>query len=158
VFHGDGAALVLPERPPRPEDATLRPLDPPAEPAPLVIEQVRSGSGGGRTVTRDLASGRTDVLFDWDCGGLVLLPNGLLYEDTSVTTYSIVEGEPLSARVDVHNTSVTGRDGWRVEIAANGTMTSSADEFLVTSRLELVEDGVRTFARTWTHRFPRDHL
>ncbi len=155
--HGTGAALVLPERPPRSADATLRPLDPPEEPPALPAELVRSGSGGSRSVRRDLGTGRVELVFDWDCGGRSRLANGVEYEDTSVTTYAIEEGRPLTARVDVENTSVFAREGLEIAIAARGTMTCDADDFLVTSTLEVAENGVRAFARTWTHRFPRDH-
>lgn len=157
LHHGTGAALVLPERPPREEDATLRALDPPAEPPGIPVELLRSGSGGSRSVRHDLGTGRRELVFDWDCGGRVRLPNGIEYEDTSVTTFAIVEGRPLTARVDVANTSSFGRGALQIEIASRGTMTCDADAFLVTSTLEVDENGVRVFARTWTHRFPRDH-
>ena len=113
--------------------------------------------GGGRSITRDLAGGRTELLFDWDCGGLARLPNGLLYEDTSVARYSIVEGDPLSARVEVSNTADYGRGDWRVHIEATGVMTSTATHFLVSSRLDVYEGETRIAARAWDDEFPRDH-
>jgi uncharacterized protein len=157
VRSGGGAELVLPVRPERAEDAALRPPDPPQEPAPLAVETLRGGSGGGRSISRDLATGRTELVFDWDCGGLALLPNGLRYEDTSVARYSIFEGDPLSARVEVENTSEYGRDGWHVHIRATGLMTSTATHFLVSSRLDVYEGETRIAARAWDHEFPRDH-
>ena len=36
-------------------------------------------------------------------------------------------------------------------------MTCNAAEFLVTSKLDVREEERPVFARTWTHRFPRDH-
>lgn len=80
----------------------------------------------------------------------------MLYEDTSRVDYGIVDGDPLSARVEVVTTLTSGREDWRVEIKADATMTSTATAFLTTSRLEVCEDGVRIFARTWDHSFPRD--
>ena len=136
--HGGAAALVLPERPPRAEDDRLRPLDEPEEPEPLATTLLHGGSGGFRRIERDLASGRTDLIFDWDCGGRTRYPNGIEYEDTSVATYSIVEGDPLSARVRVENTSGHGRGDWQVSIRAVGTMTCTATTFLVTSELEVM--------------------
>jgi hypothetical protein len=35
-------------------------------------------------------------------------------------------------------------------------MTSDAEAFHVTTMLEVYERNARIFARTWTHRFPRD--
>jgi hypothetical protein len=155
--HGGGAALVLPARAPRAADAALRPLDEPEEPEGLVTTLLAKGSGGFRRVERDLASGRTELIFDWDCGGRSLLPNGIEYEDTSVATYSIVEGDPLSARVRVANTAWHARGAWQFSIRAVGTMTCTATSFLVSSELEVHEGEVQVFARTWTHEFPRDH-
>jgi uncharacterized protein len=148
---------VLPERMLGADGVTLRPLDEPREPVALASETLSTGSGGFRRVERDLGTGRTDLIFDWDCGGRSRLANGLEYEDTSVATYSIVEGDPLSARVRVVNTSFTARDRWQVSISAIGTMTCSETTFLVTSELEVVEGATRVFSRTWTHEFPRDH-
>ena len=155
--HGGAAALVLPERPPRAEDARLRALDAPEEPEPLATTLLHAGSGGFRRIERDLASGRSELIFDWDCGGRTRYPNGIEYEDTSVATYSIVEGDPLSARVRVENTSGHGRGDWQVSIRAVGTMTCTATTFLVTSELEVSEGATPVFARTWTHEFPRDY-
>jgi putative CocE/NonD family hydrolase len=152
-----GAELVLPVRSAEAGSGMVRPPDPPSEPEPIAVEQLRSGSGGGRSVTHDLGSGRSELVFDWDCGGLARMPNGMLYEDTSVARYSIVEGDPLSARVEVDNTAVSGRGDWRVDIRAVGVMTATAEAFIVSSQLEVVEDGTRIAARAWTHTFPRDH-
>jgi uncharacterized protein len=156
--HGSGARLVLPERaPPAPEPLTRMP-DPPAEPEGLKgVENIRGGSGGGRSICHDLATGRSVLVFDWDCGGLNRLPNGIEYEDTSVARYSIVEGDPLSAEVRVDNTSLSQRGDWRITIESSGRMTCTETHFLVASRLEVHEGGSRIFARTWTDEFPRDH-
>ena len=157
VRFGSGAELRLPVRPPRPEDETMRQPDPPAEPEPLSVEQVRSSSGGGRSIRRDLTNGRSELVFDWDLGGIERLPNGIVYGDTSLAGYTIVEGDPLSARVEVSNTAVWGRDDREVRIRANGVMTATATHFIVssTSRSTRARRGSRL--APWTHEFPRDH-
>jgi uncharacterized protein len=155
--HGGTAALVLPERPPRAEDAHLRRLDPPEEPPALERTILHASSGGFRRLEHDLASGRSELVFDWDCGGRTLLPNGIEYEDTSLARYSIVEGDPLSASVRVENTCGHGRGDWQVSIRATGTMTCTATTFVVTSELEVSEGALPVFARRWTHEFARDH-
>ncbi len=154
---GAGNELELPARPVGSDDRPTRSPDPPAEPEALASEEIEGRTGGARTVTRDLGSGKAELGFDWDMGGVALLANGLLYQDTSVANYSVVEGDPLSAEVRVENTSVGGREGARVDIRATGVMTCSATHFLVTSELDVRERGHRVFARTWTHEFPRDH-
>lgn len=157
LLYGTGAALVLPVRALSAEDEEMRAPDPPEEPEPLQIETVRAGSDGGRSIKRDLGSGRTQLEFDWGMGGLQKLPNGMLYEDTSVARYSITDGDPLSAHVVVENTSASGRGDWTVDIRATGEMTATATHFIVTSSLDVYEGNTRIAARTWTHEFPRDH-
>lgn len=149
--------LLLPTRTPGPEDAGLRPLDDPAEPPLPPMEMLESGSGGGRTTTHDLMTGRHEAVFDWDMGGTWRFENGVVWGGTSVTTMGITEGDPLSAEVHVVNTERFEEDDLRVDIVADGRMTCTRTEFLVTSSLEVRENGTRLFARTWDHRFPRDH-
>jgi hypothetical protein len=35
-------------------------------------------------------------------------------------------------------------------------MTCTRETFLLTTAVDAYEDGVRAFARTWTHEIPRD--
>jgi putative CocE/NonD family hydrolase len=154
---GTGAALVLPERSLLADDSGLRALDPPEEPPELPVTNVHAGSGGSRRIQRDLTKGTSDLVFDWDCGGLYRFANGIEYEDTSVATYTIADGDPLSARMQIVNTGSYGRGDWQIAIKAIGTMTCTATTFRTTSELEVHEGATRVFARTWTHEFPRDH-
>jgi hypothetical protein len=41
-------------------------------------------------------------------------------------------------------------------VVARGEMTCDRERFLVTTSLDAYEDGVRCFARRWSHEFPRD--
>jgi hypothetical protein len=109
-------------------------------------------------VTTDLATGRTDLRFDWDLGGRVLLePTSTELELTSTATYSIVEGDPLSARVEVDNGVALARgEHWDTSARARATMTSTATHFLVTSELEAFERGTRVFVKSWTFEIPRE--
>ena len=65
---------------------------------------------GSRRIERDLATGSAALTFDWDMGGRKRA-GGKPHRDgdTSTARYSIVEGDPLSARVVVENTSAIGR-------------------------------------------------
>ena len=77
--------------------------------------------------------------------------------EENVTTYRIVEGDPLSATVICRVDGVAGAS--RLEHRRSGptsTMTCDAEQFVVTSTLDAFEDDVRVHARTFTHRFPRD--
>jgi hypothetical protein len=37
-------------------------------------------------------------------------------------------------------------------------MTCTASEFVTVSTLDVTESGEVVCSRTWTHRFPRDHV
>ena len=152
------SALVLPVRTPGPLDTAMRALDPPAEPEIPPIELLRPGSGGGRTRTFDPATGVTTSVFDWDIGGAWRYENGITWEDSSVTTMAIADGDPLSARVDVRNTCLYDDGELIVDVVADSAMWCTADDFLVTCRLEVKENGAPLFDRTWDYRFPRSFM
>ena len=149
-------SVELPERPPRPDDADLSDFGEPEQSAKLEVEAV-AGSPQGRSIRRELATGLVEQVFDWDLGGSQRFVDiDLGSSDTSHTVYSIREGDPLSAEVRFHATSGMGRGDWSMRSEVTSAMTSDAEAFHVTTLLEVYERNARIFARTWTHRFPRD--
>lgn len=110
----------------------------------------------GRELTQDMASGRVDLTFDWDVGGLVRFPNGLEVEDTNSTTYSIVAGDPLSAAVRCRMGGSYGRGEWITRCQTDSRMTCDADAFHVSSQLRAWEGEQLVFEQTWRSRIPRD--
>ena len=152
-----GSTLTLPTRPASPVDTTMRPFDPPAEPAAVPIEMLRSGSGGSRVMTYNQGTGRTDLVFDWDIGGAWKYENGITWEDSSVTTMSIMDNDPLSAEVIVENTCLFDDGTLQVDIIARSTMSCTATDYLVSCLLDVSENGERCFSKTWDYTFPRDH-
>jgi uncharacterized protein len=150
--------LDLPARAPRAEDADLLEFAEPEHSAPLRVESAAAGPGG-RSLRRDLATGLVEQVFDWDLGGSQRLVDiDLETSDASHTVYSIREGDPLSAEVRFHAVSGMGRGDWSMRSEVTSAMTADADAFHVTTMLEVYEGAGRIFARTWTHRFPRDHV
>ncbi|MGA0121600.1 MAG: CocE/NonD family hydrolase [Gaiellales bacterium] len=152
-----GCALELPVRPPSALDTAMRQLDPPAEPEIPPIEQLRPGSGGGRTRAYDPATGVTTTVFDWDIGGAWRFANGITWEDSSVTTMRIADGDPLSAEVEVRNTCLYDDGSLVVDIVEESRMTCTADDYVVSCRLEVAENGQPLLDRTWDYRFPRGY-
>ena len=72
--------------------------------------------------------------------------------------YSIVEGDPLSAAVRFRATSGMARGDWRMLSEVTSEMTGDEEAFHVSTTLEVTEGDSPVFARTWTYRFPRDHV
>jgi hypothetical protein len=152
------AALELPVRAPRPEGAELAPFGDPEHAPPLEVEAVASRPAG-RYLSRDLATGLVEQVFDWDLGGaqrLVLID--LLSEDSNHTVYSIVEGDPLSARVEFRASTGMARGDWRARAEVESTMSADSESFYVTTALSAFEGGARVFTRTWEFSFPRDQV
>jgi len=77
-------------------------------------------------------------------------------DDRHVTTYSIADGDPLSARVRVECSSALARGAWRTRVRTDSEMTATATQFVVEQTLEAYEGDERIAARTWSLRFPRD--
>jgi predicted acyl esterase len=152
------AELTLPVRPPRAGDASLPAFGEPEQTPPLEVEQLAPGVGG-RSLRRDLETGLVEQVFDWDLGGTVrLVPIELVSEDSSRAVYSILEDDPLSAKVEVRAATGMARGDWSARAEVTSAMTADADSFLVTSALDCYEGATRVFARTWSFRFPRDHV
>ena len=76
--------------------------------------------------------------------------------DTNVTTYRIVEGDPLSASVHCACSSALGRGGWRTRVETDSRMSATATEFHVTHQLTAYEGDERVYERSWKLAFPRD--
>jgi putative CocE/NonD family hydrolase len=150
-----GGTLTLPRRGPSALDAELTSFGPAEQGTPLASETTMIRDGG-RTVRRDLATGATEVRFDWHPSRTRLLATGTEMGEENVTTYSIVEGDPLSASVHCRVIVTLDRPGWNTRTEATSTMTCDRDRFTVTTALDAFEDGVRVHAATHVHHFPRD--
>jgi len=156
TIHAADSWLVLPVRPPRADDDRLRRFEEP-EQAPGLEEEKLDPVKGSRTVTRDFATGRTDLRFDWAAGGRYrLVRAGLETGYWTETTYSIVPDDPLSAEVRCTAATELGRDGWLTRAEIRSVMTCYADRFLVRTELEAFENGEQVRLREWTFETPRE--
>jgi putative CocE/NonD family hydrolase len=150
-----GGVLSLPCRGASALDAELEPFDAPetGEASPSETTMLRDG---GRTVSRDLATGETTVTFDWHPSRVRLAATGTEMGEENVSTYRIVEGDPLTAVVVCRATVTLSRPGFDIRVEASTTMSCDRRQFLVTTTLDAFEDGVRVHARAQTDRFERD--
>ena len=147
---------MLPGPPPRPEDERLRPFDEPEQAPGLEVETLEPVEGS-RTVTRDFATGRTELIFDWAAGGRYrFVPAGLQTGYWTKTVYSILPGDPLSAEVRCEAATELGRDGWQTRAEIRSVMTCDAERFLVHTELDAYEDGEPVRRREWDFETPRD--
>jgi uncharacterized protein len=155
-IHTAPSALLLPVREPRPEDNELRPFGEP-EGAPPLQTQTLEPDDGGRRLTRDFATGRTELTFDWATGGLYrLVDTGLSAGCWASTTYSMVPGDPLSAEVRCRTATALERDGWATRAEVRAVMDADAGHFRVRTELLAFENGETVCRREWSFETPRD--
>jgi uncharacterized protein len=156
VSTGGHSALLLPVRPPRPEDELLPPFEEPEGPQPLAIETVEPGRVG-RTVRHDLATGRWELAADLVYfGSFRIVGNGLEHRERGRDTFAIVEGDPLSAEARSQWSISVGRRDWRTRVETSSRMTADAESFRVTNSLDAYEREARVCAKTWAFAVPRD--
>jgi uncharacterized protein len=156
IFAGGDSALVLPVRPPRPEDELLAPFEEPEGPQPLAIEIIEPGRVG-RTVRHDLATGRWELTADLVYfGSFRILGNDLEHRERGRDTFAILEDDPLSAEARSEWSIAVGRRDWRTRVETSSGMTADAESFRVTNSLDAYEEETRVFAKTWAFSVPRD--
>jgi putative CocE/NonD family hydrolase len=155
VVCGPRSLLSLPRRGPSDLDAELPPFATPESGTPLASEKTMLRDCG-RRVRRDLATGATEVEFDWHGSRTRIIATDTEMGEENVATYRIVEGDPLSAAVICDVEVSLARPGWNTRTVATSTMTCDAEQFVVTTTLDAFEDNVRIHACTHTHHIPRD--
>ena len=151
----DGS-LSLPVRPPRPDSDDLIHFLP-AEAAPVMPREILRSETRTRTVERDLISSLCQLI-DYSDEGMRRLPNGIEYDTIGKTTYTIVEGEPLSALVRSEQTIQIGRGAWQTRVETMSTMSADAENFHITNMLDAYEGNTRVFAKTWSCSIVRDGI
>ncbi|WP_159587775.1 CocE/NonD family hydrolase [Chelativorans xinjiangense] len=159
TVHTGASQLRLPVRPPRSEDADLRSFAPAEQSPALPTTELRPPAGRTATVLRDLGQGRITVHDVRDTGRVRIDASGWEYSSIVETERSIVEGDPLSARVWMRCELAFGRHG-DLDLCIEGStaMTSTEDHFHLETRMSAYENGRPVFARSWLDKIPRDGI
>lgn len=156
VYPGS-STLELPVRPTQCLDKGAEPLGP-AESAPAMRMQQLEPVPCRNTITRDLVTGRTEVLAERGSGYFLIEENDIQTGLNVVERMSITEGDPQSALTEVVSDARTGRSGSLIKVKARSRLTGDRREFTLESSLEIRENERVVFERTWTHKMPRGFL
>lgn len=151
------SSLTLPVRAPRDEDARLADFPPPEMAAMPEMSEIIPGEGS-RHVERDLATGEQVVRIVEDGGAFHIEAINLDCADGMNAEFTILEGDPTSARGVWRWTTGRTRDDWDISMNSQMTVTVSKEAFHIATDLEAFEGDKRIFSRRWNHDVPRDHV
>ena len=155
--HVAESRLELPVRPPHREDGGLRPFGPPECSAHVPYTVTREG-GWHRKVTRDVASGATELVMVKDYGGLRYDDIDWRLDCGGVERYRVLPADPLSAEADCvyHHELARGDHVLRTETRT--TLKNDATHFHFTASVDAYENGVRIFSDEDVFSIPRDFM
>ncbi|MCI3279230.1 CocE/NonD family hydrolase [Streptomyces cylindrosporus] len=110
-----------------------------------------------RLVVRDVAKGEWRLEVDPRYGATRVYPDGLEFTEDALETYTVQEGDPLSARtrsdwsIRLHRPDLP----WETTIRTRSEITCDAESFLTSNEVVCSEGGEVVFHRTWEKRIPR---
>ncbi|PWE18940.1 peptidase S15 [Marinicauda salina] len=150
-------AFILPERPPRAEDETVRPFGPPLG-APAEQRRTLDPQHHNWLVHRDLAADESTLEVINDYGRFHIDEIDLTITNRVRELYVSRADDFNSLRGEVTSTRELVRGGWRVRTDTRTVLTSTETEFRVRADLDAYEGGTRVFCRSWDRRIPRDFV
>ena len=150
--------LTLPIRPPRREDADLRPFDSPeqAEDSPTLTRSIPATYP--RQVIRDLITGKMTVDFPRWTYEIDYLDTATTFTSEGYARFHITGDDPLSAETICEYKVALKRPDMTAGHMSRTRMTCDATHFHLETELHVTEDGVEIFKRDWHRRIPRDFI
>ena len=109
-----------------------------------------------RRVTRDLLSGRMQVDFPRWTYKKEFTDIATTVTSEGNAIYSIIEGDPLSAKVTTDNYVEIARKDTVIRHHSWGNMTCTRTHFVIEMHLEAHEKGELVFERSWHKKIKRD--
>jgi hypothetical protein len=152
--------LVLPVRPPSPQDKRLPPFEAP-ESGPASEHKKLRRLPLKRTIEIDLAANEVVYTLTSDggeLGGASLARIEEINLDLGYTMnkyFSIVESDPLSARVELSQRMVMRRNDWSVRIESRTRLTATTELFQFSGDVEAFEGDNLFERRVWNLSVPR---
>ncbi|MCF3962139.1 CocE/NonD family hydrolase [Streptomyces fuscigenes] len=158
VLDPAGSGLDLPVRTGAASDTPIS-FEPPEESTPLevVFPATLEPPRPERLVTRDVAEGIWRLEVDPRYGGTRVYPDGLEFTEDALETYTIQEGDPLSATaasrwsVRLHRPEL----GWDTRVETRSETACDEDVFTTVNEVICREGDEIVFHRTWEKEIPR---
>jgi uncharacterized protein len=155
IYGGAASYLELPVRPPTHADDALAALPPPEE-APALPFKRFAPARVERSTTYDRLRACYTLRDHNDSGRICLCDSDIVYGGHSTVTWSIVEGDPLSAHVRCQHALLLSQHEWEIRVVTDSVMWADATHFYLCDRLDAFEGAERVFQREWSRAIPRD--
>jgi predicted acyl esterase len=133
-----------------------RHFPPPDAEEPWDVEQIRA-SDNQRQITTDMKTGITTLEIIDDFGAVEDQQHGMVSGSVAREWWSIHPDDPLSAHGRTHWTEERSRGDWITRTEAFAEMTSDADNFYLTARMEAYENDTLIFEKDFEETIKRKH-
>ncbi len=132
----------------------VEPFDEPELAPPLAVETLTEGHVR-RVIDRDVATGEIVLTYAYG-GGRRRIPGGMEIQDDYCEIFRIVEGDPLSARIETEHAVELARGAWTTRVEARSTMTCDDVSFRVVNVVDAFEGETRITSKRTDVAIPRD--
>jgi hypothetical protein len=147
--------ISLPERPKRPEDASVPGFQEPEGCEQLPARTLREAKIT-RTFQRDIGTGVAEYAIRRDDGRIRLEHSKTHVETLKSSIFRVRDDDPLSAESIVTVTFKLDRPDWDTEVRSGVTLTGDATHFRLVTDIDVFDQGARIYSKTWDHRIKRD--
>jgi putative CocE/NonD family hydrolase len=157
TVHTGDSRLELPVRLPVAEDSESRDFDPPVKSAAEPCTATRA-EDWHRTITRDVATGATELVMVKDSGGVRYDDIDWRLDCGGTERYRIRPDDPLSAEADCVYHHELGRGDWVARTVTRTTLANDATHFHFTATVDAYFNGERIFSDQDAFSIPRDFM
>jgi hypothetical protein len=160
TLYSGASRLILPQRAPSAEDATIG-FEAPDSAPPLPIT-ILEPARVARTLTEDRLTGHTCYLVEGDGGFLGparrfrIDPTGTIMGHAMRQRFDIMPDDPLSARAEIEQTYELERDDWRIRLQTTTRFSATAQKFHVEAEARAWHGDRLVFDRSWRAERARD--
>ena len=156
IESGSAARLDLPVRNGSAGHSPAVSFEEPETATPLAVDQ-RVVPDRDWEIAFDPVSGRQTITID-DRQAKRFVDQQLELETAGTVSWSITDGDPLSAANTVENSWHAHRNGWDVRVQSRSTLTADGDHFHLTTLVEAFEGEARVRTKTHSARIRRDNV
>ncbi|HLY55705.1 MAG TPA: CocE/NonD family hydrolase, partial [Stellaceae bacterium] len=151
--------LELPVRPPRPEDASLRPLGTPYVPPDSGQTQIGEAKPQSKDFSWDVATGTLTIVSERPLSARRINAVDTILSGAFKETSRITDDDPLSATLEYRQSHGYARDDdWDTRVETVVRIGATKETFLVRGELTAFDHGKQVFTRSWNEAIPRQFV